>query len=40
MIRAEYTVVYSFIKGQVSDTAANVFIKHMANGILTTLWTS
>ena len=31
--------VYLFTRGQLSDTGANVFIKHMANGIFTA-WAS
>ena len=40
MTSAACTIVYSFTSGQLSDTAANFFIKHMANGIFATVCTS
>lgn len=35
----EGIAVYSFTKGELSDTAADVFVKHMADGIFTTVCT-
>ena len=38
--REQRLAVYSFTRGQASDTDTNVFVEHMANDVSTTLWTS